>query len=189
MKRILAIVVVLLGMIGQVDAQYLSKGFWGGFELSYGLSLSDKGGAYRQNFGGETKMQTVDARAVFGYYFTKTFSLGTGVGLATYSSPRINFIPIFVDMRIHPFAVVNENFYLSANVGTSLANNHKHINPKWMAEVALGYQLFDFGSCTLAPSLGYSFFKYNRDDISSVNDFVENRQKRHSVFIRLSFTY
>ena len=189
MKRLLLILTLLIGASSQVDAQYLTKGFWGGFELSYGLSLSDKGDAYRQKFGGDTKMQIADVRAVFGYYFTKTFSLGTGVGLATYSSPRINFIPIFIDMRIHPFAAVNENFYFTGSVGTSLANNHKHINPKWMAEAALGYQLFDFGRCTLAPSIGYSFFKYNRDDVDTGGNFVENRQKRHSLFFRLSFTY
>ena len=189
MKRIVLVLALVAGVFTQTNAQYLSRGFWGGFELTYGLSLSDKGGSYHNKFGGDTKMQIADARAVFGYYFTKTFSLGTGVGVATYSSPRINFTPIFIDMRIHPFAAINENFYFSGNFGTSLANNHKHINPKWLAEATFGYQLFDFGGCTLAPSIGYSYFKYNRDDVVDNQVFVENKQKRHSLFIRLSFTY
>ncbi len=190
MKRSLLLLTTLLLFCGVAKAQYLKKGFWGGVELSYGLTLSDKGGLYHQKYGGDTKMQALDLRTVFGYYLTKNFSIGTGVGVATYSDPRINLVPIFIDVRFHPITRINENLYISANVGTSLVSNQSHIDPKLLWELTLGYQLFDLGNCTLTPSIGYGFFKYNAEQWDNLNErLYDETQKRRTLFFRLSLTY
>lgn len=190
MKKLYILLIILLLPIGYAKAQYLKKGFWGGVEMVYGLSLSDKGDAFKQTYGSDARMQTFDIRTVFGYYLTKNFSLGTGIGLATHSEPRVNLVPIFLDFRYHPFSKVNENFYINANIGTSLANNQSKMDPKFLWEVSMGYMLFDLGNFTLSPAIGYSFFQYNIEKWSDAHQtFLEDTQKRHTLFFRLSLTY
>ena len=180
----------MLTLGGQASGQYLKKGFWGGFELDYGLGLSDKGQHYRQNFGSKARMQMVGLRTVFGYYITPSFSLGTGIGVTTHSHPRNNMIPIFLDIRYHPITRINENLYINLNFGTALANNQSDLNTKFIWELALGYKLFDIGNFTLTPAIGYNYMKYDKEVWSEENDFfIDCSQKRRTLFFRLSLTY
>lgn len=174
-----------------VKSQYLQKGFWGGFEFAYGLSLSDKGDAYRQKFGKSARMQYLDLRAIFGYYITKTISIGTGIGVSTYSDPRVNVIPVFIDLRYHPISAVNENFYIGFNIGTALADNQSKIDPRLFTEIFVGYKLLDIGNFTLAPSFGYSFYRYTIESFTGESATLpfDLTQRRNSLFFRLSLTY
>lgn len=194
MKKIGVVIMflVLFVLCNQTSAkaQYQSKGFWGGVELDYGLTLSDRGTGYKNKFGGHTKMQMVSFRTVMGYYLAPYISLGTGVGLSTYSKPRLNAIPIFLDARIHPISNVNENFYVNLNVGTFLGDNQKSIDSKVFYEVSVGYKLFDFGSCNLAPALGYQFYRYRTDGLDiQTGEKSSFSQKKRTLFFRLSLTY
>lgn len=192
MKKILFAIALFISVFSFTDvkAQYINRGFWGGVELDYGLSLSDRGAAYKHKFRKGTRMQTTGIRTVMGYYLVPSFSLGTGVGLSTYSKPRVNNIPIFIDCRIHPMARVNENFYINVNIGTFLGDNQKHIDSKVFWEASIGYKLFDFGSCNLAPVLGYQFYRYGIDQVGLIEGVTEViNQNRRTIFFRLSFTY
>lgn len=189
-KNLFLLLLFLVVSVG-VKGQYLQKGFWGGFEFAYGLSLSDKGDAFRQKFGKNARMQFVDLRSIFGYYITKTISVGTGVGVSTYSDPRVNLISVFLDFRYHPISAVNENFYIGFNIGTALADNQSKIDPRLFSEIFIGYKLVDIGNFTLAPSLGYSFYRYTIEsfasDLSAAH--TDLTQRRNSLFLRLSLTY
>lgn len=192
MKKILFTIVLFTSLFSftNLKAQYINTGFWGGVEFDYGLSLSDRGTAYKHKFGGSTHMQMFSLRSVMGYYIVPSFSVGTGVGISTYSKQRINTIPIFLDFRIHPLARVNENFYINLNIGTFLGDNQKKTEAKLFWEAAVGYKLFDFGSCNLAPAIGYQWYKYSKHIIDAEADINGLfRQQRRTLFFRLSLTY
>lgn len=192
MKKILFSLVLFFSLFNfsDAEAQYINKGFWGGVELDYGLSLSDRGTGYKQKFRKGSRMQMTSVRSVMGYYIVPSFSLGTGVGLSTYSKQRVNTIPIFIDCRIHPLAQLNENFYVNINVGTFLGDNQKHIDSKVFWEASVGYKLFDFGSCNLAPVFGYQFYRYSIDQKGIEEGVVDAvNQNRRTLFFRLSLTY
>lgn len=53
---------------------------WGGFEVGYGLSLSDRGDNYKVSYGGDTKMTISTLRGIVGYYVIPQLSVGAGIG-------------------------------------------------------------------------------------------------------------
>lgn len=192
MRKVLLVSIFILSLLysNTTYSQYISKGFWGGFELDYGLTLSDRGKGYKHKFGGDTKMQMASIRSVMGYYIVPSFSIGTGVGLSTYSKQRVNTIPIFIDFRIHPLSKINENFYININIGTFLGDNQKRINSQTYWEAAIGYKLFDFGSCNLAPSIGFQHYKYKNEILNGETNLITKRtQRKRTLFFRLSLTY
>ena len=189
-NRIVILSICLACFIGSASGQYIKRGFWGGFEFDYGLSLSDKGDDFSHHFGGNARMQMVGLRTVFGYYVTPSFSIGTGIGLSSFSKPRNNMVPVFLDLRYHPITRINENLYLNFNLGTALANNQSDLNTRLFWELALGYKLFDFGPFTLEPAVGFNFMKYDKEVWNShVETYHDRTQKRRTLFFRLSLTY
>lgn len=191
MKRITSLILIVICIALPLKAQNLKKGFWGSFDMSYGLTLSDKGSLYKHKYGGSTHMQAFDLRTEFGYYFTRAFSIGAGIGVATYSEPRINWVPVFVDFRYHPITHINENFYVGFDFGTGLMDNQKKLDPKFFMELYAGYKLFDIGRFTLAPAIGYSFYKYSvkSDGSGFAETMYTYKQKRNTLFLRLSLSY
>lgn len=191
MRKALSFILLLICISTSSYSQNLKKGFWGGFDVSYGLTFSDKGSLRTQKMSKGNHMQSFDLRAILGYYITESFSLGAGIGAATYSEPRINMIPVFVDLRYHPITHINENFYVGMDIGTGLLDNQSKVNPKLILDFFVGYKLLDIGNFTLTPAIGYSFYKYTKD--SNGGGFSEYyhtyTQKKNSLLFRLSLTF
>lgn len=191
MRKALSIILLLTCISTASYSQNLKKGFWGGFDMSYGLTFSDRGSLHTQSRGKGNRMQMFDLRAILGYYITESFSLGAGIGTATYSEPRINMIPIFVDVRYHPITHINENFYVGMDLGTGLLDNQSKVNPKLILDLFVGYKLLDIGNFTLTPAIGYSFYKYTQDsDRNGFQDYTQTyTQRKNSLLFRLSLTF
>lgn len=191
MRKITTLILLLTCIGSTTYSQNLKRGFWGGFETSYGLTFSDKGSLYTHKMTKGNHMQSFDLRAILGYYITESFSLGAGVSAETYSEPRINMLPIFIDLRYHPITQINENLYAGINLGTALCDNQSKQDPKFIMELFVGYKLLDIGKFTLAPSIGYNFYKYShRSDGNGFSDYTQEYiQKKNTLFFRLSLTY
>ena len=192
MKKIFCIVLMLIGVMlsSETHAQYINTGFWSGVELDYGLSPSDKGNSFNKHYGKGARMQMASVRTILGYYIVPSFSLGMGAGFSTYSKSRVNAVPIFLDCRIHPLAKRNENFYINLNLGTFLGDNQSHIESKSYWEASIGYKLFDFGGCNLAPAFGFQHYRYKIDHFDALTEATSMKaQNRRTWFLRLSLTY
>ncbi|NDV82447.1 hypothetical protein [Bacteroides sp. 51] len=178
MKKILLLIFLF-------TAPYLSsqdsKKLWGGIEIGYGISLSDDGDSYNTSYGSENKMAISSIRGVIGYYIIPELSLGAGVGLNSYTKPGVNILPVWFDIRYHPFT--NKKIQLNGDLGYTVVTSESKQKGKLLTDLSIGYKLFNFKRISLQPAIGYNFCNYSIEETKRFN------QSRHSLFLKISILF
>jgi hypothetical protein len=122
-----------------------NRKLWGGLEVGYGLSISDKGGIYKYSYGNDTKMSISYVRGILGYYIVPQMSVGIGIGLSSYTKPAVNTVPVCLDLRYHP--VVNtHNLVLNGSLGYSLLTSENELKEKILTDISVGYIILIYNS-------------------------------------------
>lgn len=179
MKKVL-ISLFLLSFITISQAQTNHK-LWGGLEVGYGLSLSDRGDNYKLSYGGDSKMTISTIRGVIGYYVLPQLSVGAGIGFNSYTKPGVNTVPLCLDFRYHPLD--NRNFSISGNIGYVVATSEDDLKGKFLSDIAVGYKVWNLGKISVIPSIGYNYINYSVENEKKLN------QSRHSIFLKIGLIY
>jgi len=174
MKRVLLLIFIFVAI--NSFSQNTRK-IWGGIELGYGLSLSDDGDCYDISFGNSNKMSISSIRAILGYYITPDLSLGAAIGLNSYSKPGLNILPVFLDVRYHPFN--NKNIQFNGDIGYVLTTSENNRDGKLLADLSVGYILLSNKKVNLIPAIGYNLCTYE------VKADKKYNQSRHSVLFKI----
>lgn len=171
----------LLSFFSSLSYSQTNHRLWGGLEVGYGLSLSDRGDNYKVSYDGDTKMTISSLRGVVGYYVIPQLSVGVGIGFNSYTKPGLNTIPVCLDLRYHPLE--NKKFSINGNIGYTIATSENYFNGKFMSDISVGYKLLNLGKLSLIPSFGYNFINYSVENKKKLN------QSRHSLFLKIGLIY
>lgn len=178
MRKILLLIVLFLG--GNSYSQENRK-LWGGIEIGYGISLSDTGDLSNVNFGSNNNMFISSLKAILGYYVMPELSLGLGIGLNSYTKPGLNTLPMWLDVRYHPF--FNKEFQINGDLGYTIATSESNRDGKFLADFSVGYALFKIKKAHIVPAIGYNFCNY------SVKGTKKMNQSRHSLFLKVGVIF
>lgn len=178
MKKILLLIFLFLGI--NLYSQENRK-LWGAFEVGYGITLSDNGDLFDVNFGNNNKMYISSLRAIIGYYIMPELSLGLGIGLNSYTKPGLNTLPIWLDVRYHPF--LNKKFQINGDIGYAMATSENYLDGKLIADLSFGYELFKIKKIKIVPGIGYNFCNYSVKEMKNMN------QSRHSFFLKIGVIF
>jgi hypothetical protein len=158
-----------------------NRKLWGGIEVGYGISFSDKGDAYDVSYDNDHKMLINTIRILLGYYVTPDLSLGTGVGFNSYTELEgLNTLPVFIDVRYRPFT--NKRFLLNGDIGYNLFTSENNKDGNLLFDLSFGYKLLDKRIC-IVPAIGYNYCNYSINGTSKIN------QSRHSIFLKVGVVF
>lgn len=180
MKKTLLIPLLFISSYFSIEAQTNSS-LWGGLEIGYGLSLSDKGDIYKYSHSRENNMSITTARGVLGYYITQQMSVGFNIGLNSYSKPTLSTIPMMLDLRYHPLAD-NLNLFFHGGLGYSMLTSEDELKGKLLADFSAGYKILQINKINIVPSIGYNYFNYSMKHTNL-------GQNRHSILLRIGVFY
>lgn len=201
MKHLL-IVLFLIIIVFPVSSQ-MNRKLWGGIEYGYGIGLSDSRRNKMKtlyNINDQNAMTMNSFRFVMGYYLNPRFSLGAGLAVNSHSNPQLNTLPLFAEVRYHPFSNLM-GFFVNADIGYSLYNDGSTYDSNvgfdpyelkktsgGFCEISAGWKLLKVKNITIAPAIGYNMAVYKT--IGKVVDehFLDNERSnwlRHSIFLRL----
>lgn len=178
MKKILLL--IFLFFVSYSYSQDRRK-LWAGIEIGYGLSLSDSGGGYDVSYGNDNKMSFSLIKGIIGYYINPEISIGAGIGINSYTKPGLNTIPLWLDIRYHPFT--NKKIQINPGFGYTLVTSENDLKGKLLAELSVGYKLFKFKKISILPAIGYNFCNYSVEEIKSFS------QSRHSLFMKVGMIF
>lgn len=180
MKKISSILLLFIYSVFTLNS-HPSNSFWGGLDIGYGLSLSDKGDIYKYSTNNENKMTMSSVRAIFGYYLNQKLSIGLNLGLNSFSKPTVNTVPIMLDVRYHPISD-NLSFFLQGDLGYSTLTSEEELKGKLVFDLSIGYKISQIGKMKISPSIGYNYFNYSlkQPNLS---------QNRHSIIFRIGLYF
>lgn len=183
MKRLVLFVLLL-----SATCLYAQKHkLWGGVEVGYGITLSDKGDLYDISYADHKNMRMGTLKLLLGYYITPDVSLGVGVGSNSYNPLNtLNVLPVFLDVRYHPFR--NKRILLNGDVGYTLLTPSDHKTGKFLMDFSVGYKVLD-KKISIIPAIGYNYCSYDAGISSSDNMGLDDNQHKHSLFVKVSVVY
>lgn len=177
MRKLLLLILLLTPTLTYAQKHKL----WGGIEIGYGVSLSDKGDLYQATYGTDNKMAISSIRALIGYYVVPNFSLGVGLGLNSYTQLEgLNTLPVFLDVRYHPFS--NKSFLLNGDIGYNLLTSEDNKDGKYLCDFSFGYKFLD-KRISIIPAIGYNYCNYSINGVSKMN------QSKHSIFLKIGVVF
>lgn len=159
-----------------------NKRLWGGVEVGYGYTLAKKESVNGISYPNTNTFSSI--QAVLGYYAIEDkFSIGIGSGLYGYSNPGLNILPLFLNLRLHPFH--DRNIILGSNLGYSLLTNEDIFKAGFLMDAFVGYKVCNIKKVSIIPSLGYNFCQYSVKG----TDGIKHNNNRNSVFIKLGLAF
>lgn len=173
--------IILVLLLFPLSAKAQSRKLWGSVDIAYGYSLAQKKDMYGVSHPSSNSYSNI--QGVMGYYLTPNFSIGIGVGLSGYSNPGLNCMPLFANLKVHPF--LNKKISLNSDIGYSVLSNEAKIKAGFYTNISVGYKVWEFKKISLIPALGYNFCHYNITT-KSENKIQGNR---NSLFLKLSIMY
>ena len=133
---------------------------WGGLEIGYGLSLSDRGDLYNISYDSNNKMSMSSLRGIVGYYILPNLSLGGAIGLNSYTKPQLNTVPLSLDLRFHPL-IDNLDLVLNSNLGYIIATSESDEKGKLFADLSVGYKVLNISKVAVIPAIGYNYIGHS----------------------------
>lgn len=179
MKKVVFLIIVLSSIL-PISAQTNGK-LWCTIEVGTGYSFSDKDDNYGISYAHSNSMSV--GQAVLGYYILPKLSIGAGIGINGYSNPGLNTIPLFIDIRYHPFT--NKSCVFNGSFGYPIATNECYIDAKSTMSLSFGYILFKTKKFKVTPSIGYNYCSYS---VTDSNDWKHNTH-RNSLFAKIGVAY
>ena len=173
------IVTLLLFCILAANAQ--NNRLWGGVEVGYGYSLAEKKDVHGISYPKNNSFSSI--QAVLGYYVVEKLSVGAGIGLNGYSNPGLNILPLFLNLRFHPFQ--NKQIVFSGDLGYALLSNEDNMEAGFLTSISVGYQVCKVKKIGIIPAVGYNFCQYSVKAASGIN----HNDNRSSVFLKLGIVY
>jgi len=179
MKKVMILFMLFTLTSLSANAQLKEDGsrWWGGVEVRDGYILGKKTNDPDGNK--PNSNNSMGIHLIGGYYVSSSFSIGAGAGLDQLSNPGFSFMPVFLDLRFHPFSG-NENVVINGQVGTSLINGDNY-KATFLLDGSIGYS-FKFTKVELIPAVGFNYTKFKE------KKWNEDGHKRNIVYLKLGIT-
>lgn len=174
-------IIVTLLLFCMLTANAQNNRLWGGIEVGYGYSLAEKKDVYGISYPKNNSFSSI--QAILGYYVVENLSVGVGIGLNGYSNPGLNTLPLFLNLKFHPFH--NKNIVFSGDLGYSLLSNEANIDAGLLTSMSVGYKVCKIKKISIVPAIGYNFCQYFVKGMNGMN----HNDNRSSVFLKLGIVY
>lgn len=180
-RNIMKSIIVTLLLFCMLTANAQNNRLWGGVEVGYGYSLAEKKDVHGISYPKNNSFSSI--QAILGYYVVEKLSVGVGIGLNGYSNPGLNTLPLFLNLKFHPFH--NKNIVFSGDLGYSLLSNEDNIDAGFLTNISVGYRLWRIRKISITPAVGYNFCQYSIKGAGK----IKHRDYRNSIFLKLSIAY
>lgn len=180
-RNIMKSIIATLLLFYMLTANAQNNRLWGGVEVGYGYSLAEKKDVHGISYPKNNSFSSI--HAVLGYYVVEKLSVGAGIGLNGYSNPGLNTLPLFLNLKFHPFH--NKNIVFSGDFGYSLLSNEDNIDAGFLTSMSVGYKVCKIKKIGIVPAIGYNFCQYSVKETNGMN----HNDKRSSVFLKLGIVY
>ncbi|WP_291528250.1 hypothetical protein [Bacteroides sp. UBA939] len=178
---------VLFALLLSATCVYAQKHkIWVGAELGYGVTLSDKGDLYDMSYADHKDMRIGMLKLLVGYYVTPDLSLGVGAGSSNYNPGTLNILPVFLDVRYHPFK--NKRILLNGDIGCAFLTPAAYKKGKLLMDFSVGYKVLD-KKVSIIPAIGYNYCGYDAGISVSDNIPLKDSQNKHSLFVKVGVIF
>ncbi|NDV57705.1 hypothetical protein [Bacteroides sp. 519] len=183
MKKLIYCFTLLFCLLPLVKATAQSQKIRVYIETSYLYGLAEKGDGFKLTRS-DSKMSGVGLHLSALYSFSKTFSVGLGLGLDRYNNPGYNSLPLFVSLQCMPLNF-NRNIYVFTNVGYGVGG--ADFTKGAMLDAGVGYKLILKESFGINLRLGYNLKQIDTKvkDFWGTTEIGRIDRNRHSLFIAI----
>ncbi len=125
-------------------------------------------------------------KVLVGYYVTPALSLGVGAGSSSYNPGAKNVLPVFLDVRYHPFK--NKRFLLNGDIGCAFLTPAAYSKGELLMDFSVGYKVLD-KKVSIIPAIGYNYCGYDVGVPAYNNMQLVDSQNRHSLFVKVGVVF